>query len=54
VNNVWQKIFMKYIKCYESILILEDYDIFDEEEVLKYKSNLLSEIILTFKSEVEE
>lgn len=54
MNNVWQEIFIKYIKCYEAIFTLQDHDIFDEEEVLKYKSNLLSEIILTFKSEVEE
>lgn len=51
-EKVWHDIFKKYIDCYEAILTLQDNNIFDEEETLVHKADLLRDIILAFKSEV--
>lgn len=50
----WKRIFVEYIKCYESIQILERNGIFDEEEKAVHEHNLLFNIIETMRSETEE
>lgn len=54
MNDTWKRIAKKYIDCYEAIKTLESADIFDEEEAMIHKGNLLKQIIEDFKSEVEE
>lgn len=52
MNDAWKEIAQNYIDCYEAIITLEDI-IFDEEEVMVHKVNLLKVIIDEFRSEVE-
>lgn len=54
MNEVWKSIFKKYIDCYNSIEILAQNGIFDEEEKNVHEHNLLFEIIETMRSEVED
>ena len=52
MNEVWKRIFKEKIECYQSILILFDQGIFDEEEKNVFEHNLLHSIIETMKSEI--
>ena len=52
-NIVWDRIFKKYIKSYESIKTLEENNLADTEQIDQLKHNLLEDIIETFRSEVE-
>ena len=54
MNEAWKRMAKKYIDCYEAINTLESADIFDEEEAMVHKVNLLKGIIEDFRSEVEE
>ena len=54
MNAVWKDIFKEKIKCYEAIQLLEKNGIFDEEEKVVHEHNLLFEIIVTMKTEVEK
>ena len=54
MNEAWKRISKKYIECYEAINTLERADIFDEEEAMIHKGNLLKKIVEDFRSEVEE
>ena len=54
MDEIWKKIFLKYIDCYKAIQILEENGIFDGEEKEVHEHNLLFEIIGTMKSEVED
>ena len=46
-------IFRKYIKSYESIQTLEENNLADTEQIDQLKHNLLEDIMITFRSEVE-
>lgn len=52
-NKTLHMIFKKYIKSYESIKTLEENNLADTEQIDQLKHNLLEDIILTFRSEVE-
>ena len=52
-NKIMHKIFRKYIKSYESIKTLEENNLADTEQIDQLKHNLLEDIIVTFRSEVE-
>ena len=54
MDEIWRKIFQKYIDCYKAIQTLEENGIFDEEEKAAHEHNLLFEIVETMKSEVED
>lgn len=54
MTEVWKNIFKQNIKCYESIQILHEFGILDEEEKAERENILLSEIIETMRSEVED
>lgn len=53
MNDVWKRIFKKYIECYEAIDTLNANGIM-VDDALNYKTKLLDEIIETFRSEVKE
>ena len=53
MREVWKNIFRQNIKCYESIQILHEFGILDDDERADRERMLLSEIIETMKSEVE-
>lgn len=53
MNEVWNRIFKRYIKCYEAIEVLAMEGIIDEEEKSVHEHNLLFNIIETMKTEVE-
>lgn len=53
MNDVWKNIFAEYVNCYEAIQTLENNNIFDEEEKAVHEHNLLYNIILTMKQELE-
>lgn len=52
-NKILHMIFKKYIKSYESIKTLEENNLADTEQIDQLKHNLLENIIVTFRSEVE-
>ena len=52
-NKTMHRIFSKYIKNYESIQTLEENNVADTEQIDQLKHNLLEDIIITFRSEVE-
>lgn len=52
-NKVMHRIFKKYIKSYESIKTLEENNLADTEQIDQLKHNLLEDIMITFRSEVE-
>ena len=52
-NKILYMIFRKYIKSYESIKTLEENNLADTEQIDQLKHNLLEDIIVTFRSEVE-
>lgn len=52
MNEAWERLLKKYIECYEAINTLESSDIFDEEEAMIHKANLLKQIIDDFRIEV--
>lgn len=52
MSELWKRIFKDKIDCYESILLLFDQGIFDEEEKIVFEHNLLYSIIETMKSEI--
>lgn len=54
VNDVWKKIFKKYIDDFHAIDKLESDNIIDDEDTYKLKNKLLADIICTFESEVNE
>ena len=54
MNEVWKAIMTNYIKDYEAICTLHDDAIIDNEGAAKLQKRLLDEIIVTFKSEVQE
>lgn len=51
--NILHMIFKKYIKSYESIKTLEENNLADTEQIDQLKHNLLEDIMVTFRSEVE-
>ena len=54
VSDEWVRIFKNYIASYDAVNLLQSNDLFDEEETLIHKANILRGIIETFRSEVEE
>ena len=53
MTEVWKNLFEQNIKCYESIQILYEFGILDEEERAEREKILLLEIIETMRSEVK-
>ena len=53
MTEVWKNLFRQNIKCYESIQILHEFGILDEEERKEREKILLLEIIETMRSEVK-
>ena len=54
MNEVWQDILKKYLDCYEAIETLSHHNVLNCEEFMKLRGWLLDEIIVTFRSEVED
>ena len=52
MNDVWKRIFKRYIKDFHAIDLLQADNLIDEEETLKLKNKLLVDIIVTMESEV--
>ena len=52
-EQVWNKTFRKYIECYEAVQTLKKHLVIDDDFYQEIRSNLLDDIIVTFKSEVE-
>ena len=53
-EEVWHKIFKKYIEDFHAIDRLQAHKIIDKEETSNLKNNLLVNIIVTMESEVSE
>ena len=53
-EEVWHKIFKKYIEDFHAIDRLQAHKIIDKEETAILKNNLLVDIIKTLESEVGE
>ena len=53
-TEVWNTIIKDYLKSYESIHHLMDREILDEDDAHMLFEKLFEDIIVTFKSEVEE
>ena len=53
MTEVWKNLFKQNIKCYESIQILHEFGILDEEERAEREKILLLEIIDTMRAEVK-
>lgn len=53
MNEVWHDIFKKYIDCYEAVQTLKKHLVIDDDFYQEIRSDLLEDIIETFKSEVE-
>lgn len=54
MNELWKMIFQKYISSYESIQVLKENGIFDDEEAAVHEHNLLFRMIQTIKLEIIE
>lgn len=54
MNEVWQRIFKDYIESYNAIETLKKNEILNEDDYQELKICLLEDIIITFKSEVED
>ncbi|MBQ0113298.1 MAG: hypothetical protein KBT03_09235 [Bacteroidales bacterium] len=54
MNDVWKRIFEDYIKSYESIEHLSKQGIAGDDDIAILRNNLLTDIIETMRSEVEE
>lgn len=54
MNEIWKKIFKKYIEDFHAIDILSSDNIIDYDEAMKLKSKLLANIIVTMESEVDD
>ena len=54
MNEVWKKIFKKYIDDFHEIDKLQSDGIIEDEDSYKLKNKLLVDIICTFESEVGE
>lgn len=52
-KEVWNKIFKKYVDCYEAVNTLKRHYVLDDDFYQEIRSDLLEDIIETFKSEVE-
>lgn len=52
MNDVWKRIFKEWIAMYESIDILQD-SLIEDEEASELRCKLLDEIIETCETEVE-
>lgn len=52
MNEVWKRIFKKYIACYEAIRTLSENEILDEEEKFVYDHYLLCKIIEDMRIEL--
>lgn len=53
-SMVWMRIFTDYIKSYEAINTIYKNGYVDEDELALMRHKLLTDIIETFRSEVEE
>ena len=53
-EEVWHKIFKKYIADFNAIDKLQADKIIDDKETASLKNNLLVDVIITMKSEVEQ
>lgn len=53
-NNILHMIFKKYIKSYESIKTLEENNLADTEQIDQLRYNLLEDIMVILRSEVEQ
>ena len=53
MNEVWKRIFKKYIEDFHAIDKLQSDGILDYEETMKVKNKLLVDIICTMESEVD-
>jgi len=54
MNEAWKNIFERFIDSYKAIQTLQENGLMDEEEKAVYEHNLLSEIIFTMKTEVDD
>ena len=52
--EVWIRMIKQWIDDYNAIRLLYKQNIVDEDELIKLQDRLLGDIIITFKSEVEE
>ena len=53
MNDVWKKIFKDYVDSYKAIETLKKNDVIDEEVMYAMECDLLMDIIITMKSEIE-
>ena len=54
MDKMWKEIFEMYVKCDKAIDTLYSNHILDEESCNNLKVQLLEDIIVTMKSEIEE
>lgn len=52
-EQMWHGIFKKYIDCYNATQTLKKHLVIDDDFYQEIRSDLLDEIIETFRSEVE-
>jgi hypothetical protein len=54
MDEVWRKIFIKYINDYNAIVLLHKDELLDDEDYAMIEHTLLKDIIVTMKSEIED
>lgn len=54
MNDVWRRIFRKYVDSFNAIKTLERNNVIDGEDVTELEHFLLEDVIGTMKSEIEE